>query len=79
MNGGGVIAVGTYDSSSTPNASYLLSARTGRIIRLLVRGTDFAQTVFADGWLFAANSDGVFAWRPKPRAAAVTRGYGARM
>jgi outer membrane protein assembly factor BamB len=64
MNGGGVIAVGTYDSSSTPNATYLLSARTGRIIRLLVRGTDFAQTVFAEGWLFAANSNGVFAWRP---------------
>jgi outer membrane protein assembly factor BamB len=67
MDGGGVIAVGTYDSSSTPNATYLVSAATGRIIRRLVRGTDFAQTVFAGGWLFTANSNGVSGWSPRHR------------
>jgi hypothetical protein len=66
MNGGGVIAVGTYDSSTTPNAIYLLSAATGRIVRTLIKGTDdFAQSVFADGWLFTANGYGVSAWGPR--------------
>lgn len=63
MDGGGVIAVGTYDSSSIANAVYLVSARTGKIIRTLIRGSnDFAQSVFADGRLFTANGTGVYAW-----------------
>jgi len=64
MDGGGVIAVGTYDTTTTPNATYLLSAGTGTILRTLVQGTAFAQSVFADDWLFCANSNGVFAWGP---------------
>jgi outer membrane protein assembly factor BamB len=62
MDGGGVIAVGTYDTTTTPNATYLLDASNGAILRTLVQGTAFAQSVFADNWLFVANSNGVFAY-----------------
>ncbi len=63
LDGAGVIAVGTYDFTTTPNAIYLVNAATGRIIRtLLTGGTDFAQSVFADGRLFVANSTGVYSW-----------------
>ena len=62
MDGGGIIAVGTYDSSKTPNATYLINASTGKVIRNLIEGTDFAQSAFAGGWLFTANSTGVYAW-----------------
>jgi outer membrane protein assembly factor BamB len=63
MDGGGVIAVGTYDSSTAPNAVYLVNARTGKIVRTLIKGSgDFAQSVFADGRLFTANGTGVYAW-----------------
>ena len=56
MNGGGVIAVGTYDSSATPNAVYLVNSTTGKIIRTLTTGgSTFAQSVFADGDIFTAN------------------------
>jgi outer membrane protein assembly factor BamB len=64
MDGGGVIAAGTYDNSSTPNATYLVDAANGKIICTLVKGIDFAQSVFADGKLFTANSNGVYAWAP---------------
>jgi outer membrane protein assembly factor BamB len=62
MDGGGVIAVGTYDTTATPNATYLLNASSGKILRTLVQGTAFAQSVFADNWVFVANSNGVFAY-----------------
>ena len=62
MDGGGVIAVGTYDTTSIPNATYLLNASSGKILETLAEGTAFAQTVFADNWLFVANSNGVFAY-----------------
>jgi len=67
-DGGGVIAVGTFDNAA-PNAVYLVSARTGRIVRRLIRGSDdFAQSVFAGGWLFTANGYGLNAWGPAGRA-----------
>lgn len=63
LDGAGVIAVGTYGVSATPNAVYLLDARTGQILRTLITGSsDFAQNVFAGGWLFTANGSGVYAW-----------------
>ncbi len=62
MDGGGVLAVGTYDSNPTPNATYLIDAANGKILRKLVIGADFAQSVFADNWLFIANQYGVYAW-----------------
>jgi outer membrane protein assembly factor BamB len=64
MDGGGVIAVGTYDNSpGNANNIYLVKAATGQIVRALLKGSyDFAQSVFADGWLFTANGTGVYAW-----------------
>jgi outer membrane protein assembly factor BamB len=65
LDGAGVIAVGTYAVSATPNAVYLLNAQTGQILRTLITGgLDFPQSVFADGWLFTANTTGVYAWGP---------------
>ena len=64
LDGGGVIAVGTYDNSTTPNATYLVNAATGAILRTLVAGADFAQTAFADGWLFTAEGKTLSAWGP---------------
>lgn len=63
LDGGGVIAVGTYDFSPVPNAIYLLDARSGAIVRTLLKGSDdFAQAVFAGGRLFTANGNGLSAW-----------------
>jgi outer membrane protein assembly factor BamB len=63
LDGAGVIAVGTYGVSAVPNAVYLLDARTGQILRTLITGSsDFAQSVFADGWLYTANGTGIYAW-----------------
>ncbi len=59
---GGVIAVGTYGDGAARNAVYILSARSGKIIRTLVEGFDFAQATFADGRLFTVNAFGVYAW-----------------
>jgi outer membrane protein assembly factor BamB len=63
MDGGGVLAVGTYGTASTPNAIYLIDAATGKIIRTLAKGADFAQSAFSGNWLFTANSNGVSGWR----------------
>jgi len=57
MNGSGVMAVGTYDYTSTPNAVYLIDSSTGTIIRTLnTGGNNFAQPVFANGFVFTANT-----------------------
>ncbi|MGI9008048.1 MAG: PQQ-binding-like beta-propeller repeat protein [Streptosporangiaceae bacterium] len=65
LDGAGVLAVGTYGRGSATNAVYLLSARTGRVLHTVITGsTDFAESVFAGGWLFTANGNGVYAWAP---------------
>ena len=61
LDGGGVLAVGTYDFSS-PNATYAIAARSGRILRTVAHGMDFAQNVFAGNWLFTANANGLYAF-----------------
>jgi outer membrane protein assembly factor BamB len=68
LDGGGVLAVGTFDNSGVPNQTYLVDAATGRILRALarVRGFAFAQSVFAHSMLFTANFRGVYAWKIKP-------------
>lgn len=66
LDGGGVLAVGTYDVRPTPNATYLVNAANGRVLRNLVTGGDFAQSVFAESWLFTANQNGVAAWGAGP-------------
>jgi outer membrane protein assembly factor BamB len=63
LDGAGVLAVGTYDTSSTPNAVYLINAKTGQILRtLLSGGYDFAQSAFAAGHLYVATSNGLYAF-----------------
>jgi outer membrane protein assembly factor BamB len=65
LDGSGVLAVGTYDISAVPCATYLVRASDGKILRKLVRGKDFGQSVFADSMLFTANLNGVYAWYVK--------------
>lgn len=67
LDGAGVLAVGTYGVRTTaPNALYLISARTGKILGTMpTTSPNFAQRVFAGGWLFTANHGGVSAWAPK--------------
>jgi outer membrane protein assembly factor BamB len=62
LDGAGVLAVGTFDSQSTPNATYLINAATGKVLRNLVQGADFAQSAFAENWIFVANDSGVYAY-----------------
>jgi polyvinyl alcohol dehydrogenase (cytochrome) len=66
MDGGGVIAVGTFGGNGAPGGTYLIDPSAGQIIRTIATGFDFAQTVFADDWLFGANADGVYAWALNP-------------
>jgi outer membrane protein assembly factor BamB len=58
LNGAGLLAAGTFDSSATPNAVYLVDAATGSIVRTFstTGGKFFSQPVFADGWLYTGNS-----------------------
>ncbi len=62
LDGAGVLAVGTFDSTSTPNGTYLVKASDGAILRNLVQGYDFSQSVFSNSMLFTANDDGLYAW-----------------
>ncbi len=67
VDGGGLLAVPAYyaPTGSTPDAVYLVDPGSGRILRVLAHGTEFAQAVFADGWIFSADSAGVHAWKVK--------------
>ncbi|HTZ92365.1 MAG TPA: PQQ-binding-like beta-propeller repeat protein [Streptosporangiaceae bacterium] len=67
IDGGGVLAVPGYypTAGSPPVAVYLVNPASGQILRRLAHGQEFAQAVFAGGWLFSADSDGVYAWRVK--------------
>jgi len=64
LDGGGLIAVGT--SSWAPDGVYLVNASTGAIVEQLTSGWTFAQSVFANSWLFTATSNGVTAWGLPP-------------
>ena len=58
MNGGGVIATGSYDFTKTANAVYLVNSSNGQLLRTLSTGGKiFAQPVFANGYLFTANGN----------------------
>jgi outer membrane protein assembly factor BamB len=57
LDGAGVLSVGTIGSGTgVTNADYLLDASTGAVLATLNNGNSaqFAQPVFADGYLFAA-------------------------
>jgi len=66
MDGGGVLTVGTFDYDPPDNnATYLVDAANGKILKTLITGNNFwafPQGVFADNWLFTANTSGVQAW-----------------
>jgi outer membrane protein assembly factor BamB len=65
LDGAGVIAVATIGYDTT-NADYLIDAATGAILATLDDGNSpqFAQPVFADGYLFAATeTDGLIAYK----------------
>jgi outer membrane protein assembly factor BamB len=64
INGGEVIAVGTYDNSGVPNQTYVFSASDGALLAQLDQGEDFPQSAFAHGWLYTASSTGLYAWAP---------------
>ncbi len=58
-NAAGVVAVATWDSAH-PNALYLINASTGAKLRTISEGStrEFAQPVFADGYLVTATLTG---------------------
>ena len=71
LDGAGVLAVGTFTRHSTADAVYLLNATTGSILAKVITGSsNFAESVFAGGWLFTANGSGVYAWAPPGGATA---------
>jgi outer membrane protein assembly factor BamB len=57
-SGGGVIAVATWDPTN-PNALYFLDPATGAVLRTIPQTVkEFAQPVFADGYLVTATLNG---------------------
>ena len=65
LDGGGVLAVGTYADGSDPQADYLLDPSTGAILATISNGdsSQFAQPVFAGGYLFVAtDTAGLYAY-----------------
>jgi len=59
LDGGGVLTVGTY---AADGGVYLINAATGAIVEELTTGQTFAQSVFANDWLYTATSSGVTVW-----------------
>jgi outer membrane protein assembly factor BamB len=58
LNGSNVIAAASYDNGGS-NFLYFLDARTGEILRrITVSGNEFAQPVFADGYVMFARVGG---------------------
>jgi polyvinyl alcohol dehydrogenase (cytochrome) len=65
LDGSGVLAVGTYGSTSQPQADYLINPTTGAILATVSNGdsSQFAQPVFADGYLLiATETAGMYAY-----------------
>jgi outer membrane protein assembly factor BamB len=59
LNGSNVLAAATYDNGGGGNFFYFLDARTGTILRRLTApGVEFAQPVFADGYMMFATVGG---------------------
>ena len=66
LDGAGVLAVATYGTSPEPEADYLLNPTTGAILATVDNGdsAQFAQPVFADGYLFiATDTAGLYAYQ----------------
>lgn len=64
VDGAGVLAVGTFQSTGTPDGIYLLNAATGAILTRLTGPTPtFAQSVFARRLLYTATGASLTAWQ----------------
>ena len=66
LNGAGVLAVATFDSSlDVTNAAYLLRASTGAVLRRLDTGgaLEFAQPVFVNRYVLLATTNGLLAYK----------------
>jgi polyvinyl alcohol dehydrogenase (cytochrome) len=66
LDGAGVLAVGTDGSSPEPEADYLLNPSTGAVLATVDNGdsAQFAQPVFADGYLFiGTETTGLYAYQ----------------
>jgi outer membrane protein assembly factor BamB len=76
LDGSGVLAVATYGTTGTQGI-YLLDATSGTILQSYSLGTgcgEFAQPVFADGYVFSATLGcGIAALTPSTTAASATR------
>jgi outer membrane protein assembly factor BamB len=70
LDGAGVLAASTYNVSGGPNATYLVNAATGAILKTITPPNNspiFAQPVFADGYLLVASvKSGLTAYRVGP-------------
>jgi Glucose dehydrogenase len=68
INANGILAyAGTDWNMGAGNGVYLIDGATGRLVRVLedvAEFPEFAQPIWAEGRLFAANSDAVVSWSP---------------
>jgi outer membrane protein assembly factor BamB len=68
MNGNGILAVSTYDTSGAQYASYFVDAATGQVLRTIPTINNyysFAQPVFADNYVFLTSvRGGIYAYTP---------------
>jgi hypothetical protein len=67
MDNAGVLAVGTLDFNSAPDAVYLLNGLNGQILATISTNDNgvFGQPVFADNYLFIDTAGGgIFAYQP---------------
>jgi outer membrane protein assembly factor BamB len=59
LNGSNVIAAATYDNGGGGNFFYFIDARTGAVLRRInAPGVEFAQPIFADGYVMFATVGG---------------------
>jgi polyvinyl alcohol dehydrogenase (cytochrome) len=65
MDGGGVIAAGSYRSRAGTNGVFLINASTGKLLRTISYGSSsiFGQPVFADNYLLVASGAGLTAYK----------------
>lgn len=68
MNGNGILAVSTYDSSGARNNSYFIDSSNGQILHTIPPPKNFsafAQPIFADNYVFLTTMQGgIYAYTP---------------
>ena len=65
MDGGGVIAAGSYRSSTNKNGVFLINASNGKLLKTIASGKTsiFGQPVFADNYLLVATGFSLTAYK----------------